>query len=52
MKKMKVLAKLKPQVGIWMDEAPIPEPCHNDISIKIIKTARRRGAARNDDYGY
>jgi threonine 3-dehydrogenase len=39
MKKMKVLAKLKPEIGIWMDEAPIPEPGHNDIRIKIVKTA-------------
>jgi len=36
---MKVLAKLKPEPGIWMDEARIPEPGYNDILIKIKKTA-------------
>ncbi len=39
MKKMKVLAKLKPEPGIWMDEVMIPEPGHNDILIKVKKTA-------------
>jgi len=39
MKKMKVLAKLKPEIGVWMDAASIPEPGHNDIRIKILKTA-------------
>jgi len=36
---MKTLAKLKPEVGIWMDEAPIPEIGPNDVLIKIKKTA-------------
>ena len=36
---MKVLAKTKPEVGIWMDDAPIPEIGHNDVLIKIHKTA-------------
>ncbi len=36
---MKVLAKTKPEVGIWMDDAPIPEIGHNDVRIKIHKTA-------------
>jgi len=39
MKKMKTLAKLKPEKGIWMDEVPIPEIGHNDVLIKIVKTA-------------
>jgi len=39
MKTMKSLAKLKPEVGIWMDEAPIPEIGPNDVLIKIRKTA-------------
>mgnify|MGYP002631095922 CR=1 FL=1 len=36
---MKVLAKIKPEVGIWMDDAPEPEVGHNDVLIKIHKTA-------------
>ncbi|KOC93310.1 L-threonine 3-dehydrogenase [Winslowiella iniecta] len=36
---MKALAKLKAEEGIWMTEAPIPQPGHNDLLIKIRKTA-------------
>ncbi|WP_455852995.1 L-threonine 3-dehydrogenase [Pantoea endophytica] len=37
---MKALAKLKAEEGIWMvRDAPIPEPGHNDLLIKIRKTA-------------
>ncbi|ALV94184.1 MULTISPECIES: L-threonine 3-dehydrogenase [Pantoea] len=37
---MKALAKLKAEEGIWMiNDAPIPEPGHNDLLIKIRKTA-------------
>lgn len=36
---MKVLAKLKPEQGIWMSEADKPEVGYNDILIKIKKTA-------------
>jgi len=37
---MKALAKLHAQKGIWMvTDAPIPEPGHNDLLIKIRKTA-------------
>jgi threonine 3-dehydrogenase len=37
---MKALAKLKAEEGIWMvTDAPIPEPGHNDLLIKIRKTA-------------
>lgn len=36
---MKALAKTKAETGIWMIEAPIPEPGHNDVLIKIHKTA-------------
>lgn len=36
---MKVLAKLKPEEGIWMSEADTPEVGYNDILIKIKKTA-------------
>ncbi len=36
---MKALAKLKSEPGIWMMDAPLPEVGHNDIMIKIRKTA-------------
>lgn len=36
---MKTLAKLKPEKGIWMAEAPVPEIGPNDVLIKIRKTA-------------
>lgn len=36
---MKTLAKLKPEVGIWMDDKPMPEMGYNDVLIKIRKTA-------------
>ncbi|MFO7811278.1 MAG: L-threonine 3-dehydrogenase [Candidatus Delongbacteria bacterium] len=39
MSKMKVLAKLKPEKGIWMTEKDIPEPGINEVLIKIKKTA-------------
>jgi threonine 3-dehydrogenase len=38
-KKMKSLAKLKKARGLWFHDAPIPEIGHNDILIKIKKTA-------------
>jgi threonine 3-dehydrogenase len=37
--KMKVLAKLKPEEGIWMDEAPIPAIGPNDCLVRVVKTA-------------
>lgn len=36
---MKVLAKLKPEQGMWMSEADKPEVGYNDLLIKIKKTA-------------
>ena len=36
---MKALSKLHPEKGIWMTEAEIPEVGHNDLLIKIRKTA-------------
>ncbi|WJG09521.1 L-threonine 3-dehydrogenase [Aliiglaciecola sp. LCG003] len=36
---MKSLAKLYPEKGIWLNEASIPEVGHNDLLIKINKTA-------------
>lgn len=39
MSKMRALAKLEREVGIWMTEADIPTPGPNDLLIKIRKTA-------------
>lgn len=36
---MKSLSKLKAEKGIWMSDTPQPETGHNDIKIKIKKTA-------------
>ena len=36
---MKALAKLTAEPGIWMTEVPMPEVGHNDVLIKIRKTA-------------
>lgn len=36
---MKALVKNKPEMGIWMEEVPMPEVGHNDVLIKIKKTA-------------
>ncbi|MBP6123952.1 MULTISPECIES: L-threonine 3-dehydrogenase [Providencia] len=36
---MKALSKLKAEPGIWMTEVPEPELGHNDVMIKIRKTA-------------
>ncbi len=37
--KIKALSKLKAEIGIWMTEVDMPEPGHNDLLIKIHKTA-------------
>lgn len=36
---MKALGKLKAEPGIWLHEAPMPTLGHNDLLIKITKTA-------------
>lgn len=36
---MKALLKLKAEAGIWLDEAPMPTLGHNDLLIRITKTA-------------
>lgn len=36
---MKALGKLKPITGIWMYDAPMPDIGHNDLLVKIKKTA-------------
>ena len=38
-RKMKALAKLKSEAGIWMHDVDIPTVGHNDLLIKICKTA-------------
>ena len=39
MKTMKALVKSRPEPGLWLEEVPIPEIRHNEVLIKIIKTA-------------
>jgi threonine 3-dehydrogenase len=36
---MRALVKAKPEKGIWMREIETPQPGHNDVLIKISKTA-------------
>lgn len=36
---MRCLAKTKAEVGIWMEEVPVPKVGHNDVLIKVSKTA-------------
>jgi threonine 3-dehydrogenase len=35
---MKALVKAKPEVGLWMERAPVPEIGHDDVLIRIKKT--------------
>ena len=39
MKTMKALVKAKPEQGMWLQDVPIPDITHNDVLIKIFKTA-------------
>lgn len=39
MQSMQAIVKLKPEVGIWMDRVPFPSIGHNDVLIKVVKTA-------------
>ncbi len=39
MNKMKALIKSRPEKGLWMEEAPVPEPGLNDVIIKVKKSA-------------
>ncbi|TNE61908.1 MAG: L-threonine 3-dehydrogenase [Alphaproteobacteria bacterium] len=36
---MKALVKAKAETGIWMDDVPMPEVGHNDVLVKVRKTA-------------
>ncbi len=38
-KQMKALVKAKSEVGIWMEQRPIPSPGPNDVLIRVKKTA-------------
>jgi len=35
---MRALVKRRSEVGLWMEEAPIPEPGINDVLIRVLKT--------------
>jgi threonine 3-dehydrogenase len=39
MQTMKAIVKLKPEPGIWMDQVSFPRIGHNDVLIKVLKTA-------------
>ena len=39
METMHAIVKLKPETGIWMDPVPFPSIGHNDVLIKVVKTA-------------
>lgn len=39
MKTMKALVKAKAEKGLWLHDVPVPEIAHNEVLIKIIKTA-------------
>lgn len=39
METMKAIVKRKPESGIWMDQVPFPRISHNDVLIKVVKTA-------------
>lgn len=36
---MKALVKKKPEQGLWLEDVPIPDIRHNEVLIKILKTA-------------
>ena len=36
---MRALVKAKPEVGLWMENVPVPEPGPNDVLIKVKKSA-------------
>src|SRR5260221_14735116 len=38
MKTMKALAKKKAEVGIWVDDVPLPTVGINDVLIKVLRT--------------
>lgn len=36
---MKALVKSHAEVGLWMEHVPVPEPCDNEVLIKVRKSA-------------
>ena len=38
-KTMRALVKTRPEVGIWMEQVPVPQIGPNDVLIRIRKTA-------------
>ena len=36
---MRALVKQKPEPGIWLEQIPVPAPGHNDVLIRVHKTA-------------
>ena len=36
---MRALVKSKPEVGLWMENVPVPEPGPNDVLIRVTKSA-------------
>ncbi|HEX8045594.1 MAG TPA: L-threonine 3-dehydrogenase, partial [Rhizobium sp.] len=36
---MKALVKSKPEVGLWMENVPVPEVGPNDVLIRVRKSA-------------
>src|SRR5436853_706766 len=38
MRTMKALVKQKPEVGVWLDEVPVPTIGINDVLIKVLRT--------------
>jgi len=36
---MKALVKSKPERGIWLEDADVPKPGHNDVLVKVGRTA-------------
>ena len=35
---MRALVTSRPEIGLWMEEAPVPEPGINDVLVRILKT--------------
>ena len=35
---MRALVKSRPEIGLWMEEVPVPEPGINDVLVRILKT--------------
>ena len=37
-KMMKAIVKSRPEVGLWVEDVPVPEPGINDVMIRVLKT--------------